>query len=152
MKFNKSKYRGLHLERSNRMHQYRLGAELLERSSVEKGPGCPGGKQVCHEPAVRPCGQEGQWYPGVHKKSTDSRLREVILPLYSALTRPRLDYCVQFWASQLKKDTDLLEGIQQRATKMIKDLEHHLYKERLGNLGLFSLGKRRLREESDNCL
>ena len=73
-----------------------------------------------------------------------STSREVILSLCSVPVSPHLEYCVQMWSPQYRREMDLLECIQRRATEMIQGMEHLSHRDRLKELGLISLEKRRV--------
>ncbi|PKU47473.1 hypothetical protein llap_2213 [Limosa lapponica baueri] len=131
MKSNKAKSRVLHLGWDNTQYQYRPGDEWLESCPEEKDLGIRMHKKLDMSRQFVLAAQKANLILGCIKRSVARRSMEVILPLYSTFMRPHLEYRIQLWGSQYKKDMDLLKWIQRRATKVIRGLEHLSYEERL---------------------
>ena len=88
---------------------------------------------------------KGNQILGLIRRSITYKEKQLIVPLYKAIVRPHLEYCIQAWRPYRKKDIDKLERIQRRANKMIPELRDLSYEIHLLQCGLTSLETRRLR-------
>ena len=116
-------------------HKYSW-AESGSRAALRRRLGGTSEWKAGHELTICTCSPE---ILGCMKRSVGNSSREVILPLCSGLVRPHLESCIQLWSPQHRRDLDLLEQVQRRASKMIRAVEHLSCEERLRGLGLFSL-------------
>ena len=145
MEFKRAKCKVLCLGWGNPKHRYMLGGEWIESSPEEKDLEVLVDKRLNMSQQCVLVAQKANCILDCIKRSVTSRSREVILPLCSCETH--LEYGLQFWGPQHKKGMELLHWVQRRATKMTRELEHLPYEDRLRELGLYSVEKRRLQEE-----
>lgn len=137
-KYNEGKRRAVHRGKNNPRHHDQLGTALLESSKGERDLAVLVESRLTMSQHCALVAKKANGILGCISRAAVSRSREVLLPPYSALVRPHLQYCIQFWAPQFQKDRELLERVQHRATRMIKGVERLPFEERLRELGLFS--------------
>ena len=145
MLFNIDKCSVMHLGRQNDQYRYSMGSVNIKSINEEKDLGVLFDSNIKFSSQCSVAVRNANRILGLIRRNILHKSKDVILRLYKSLVRPHLEYCIQVWSPYLRKDIVLLEKVQKRATKMISEISHLSYEQRLKKLGLISLEKRRIR-------
>ena len=145
MLFNFGKCKCLHTGSKNTGMNYEMGGTILSKTVKEKDLGVTMNANMKVSEQCRIAASKGNQVLGMIRRNITYKEKSLIIPLYKAIVRPHLEYCIQAWNPHLRKDVDMFEKIQRRATKLIPELRDLTYEERLKECGLTTLETRRLR-------
>ncbi|KAJ7426291.1 hypothetical protein WISP_17358 [Willisornis vidua] len=137
VRFNKTKCKELHLGWGNPQYQHRLGDEQIESSPTGKDLGGLVDERLDMSHPCALMAQKAKCVLGCVRSRVGSSLREGILPLCSGETH--LQCCIHLWGPQQRNYIHLLRQVREGSSRAV---EHLSYKERLIELGFFSLEKR----------
>ena len=146
MLFNFGKCKCVHTGHRNMNVNYKMGDTVLGTTVKEKDLGVTISADMKVSEQCGIAASKGNQILGLIRRNITYKGKKLIIPLYKAIVRPHLEYCIQAWRPY-RKDIDTLERIQRRATKMIPELRDLSYEERLKECGLTTLETRRLRGE-----
>ena len=145
MKFNVEKCKVLHIGNNNDHVSYSMDGVQLNKVDQERDLGVIISSDLKPSTHCKEVVKKANKLVGFIGRTFEYKSEKVIRTLYNSLIRPHLEYCVQFWCPYYKKDIDKLERVQCKITKMMPRLRNKSYEERLKELNLFSLSKRRMR-------
>ena len=145
MSFNVNKCKIMHLGYDNGKHEYNLNGITLMETTEEKDLGVLIDNNLKFSSHIRSLVSKANRMIGLIKISFESIDKEMFLILYKSLIRPLLEYCVHAWSPHFETDITLLENVQRRATRMVREFNQLSYENRLKELGLTKLKDRRTR-------
>ena len=143
MEFNVKKCKIMHCGRNNPKHSYNIGGETLKVVESEKDIGVTitsnlKPSQQCQEATGR-----ARCELGKISKCFHFRDKKVFLRLYMQFVRPHLEFSASVWSPWNQTDIDLLENVQKQAIRMVSGLRSTSYEDKLKEIGLWTLEKRR---------
>ena len=151
MPFNVNKCQVLQIGNRNKKYQYNMKGQQIKSTSSVKDLGVTVSQNLKFSQQCNEAASKANRMLGFINRNFTFKSKDIILPLFKSMVRPHLEYAVQFWDPHLSKDIHKLERVQRRATKLIPHLRNKPYEERLLELNLFSLTKRRLRGKLIEC-
>ena len=118
MEFNSDKCQVMHVGKKNLNSQYVLNSNTLKPTESERDLGVLVDKSFKFSEHCNRAANSANAVIGMIKRTIKCRKKDIIVRLYKALVRPKLEYCVQVWCPYLKKDINKLEKVHARATRL----------------------------------
>ena len=126
-------------------HKYHLGNDELNNVEEVKDLGIIVDTKLKFQKHIATKVNKANQMWGTLKRAFKHMDKDIFKKLFSANVRSHLEYAVQFWCPYLRKDINLIESVQRRATKFIPGFRDISYKDRLKKLDMPTLAFRRLR-------
>ena len=143
--FNVDKCKVMHFGYNNTLASYYIDNTMLPSCTVERDLGILIQDNLKVSQQCFKAASAANRILGMINRTFSHKSRFLIDTLYKSLVRPHLDYCAQAWRPFLRKDIDLLEKVQHRASRMVQECRGWSYDQRLNSLGWSTLENRRLR-------
>ena len=151
LRFNPQKCKVLHLGKHNEKFSYSMMEDgnriILDQVPFEKDLGVYIDQDLSFNKHIGEAIGKANRILGLIRRSFKYLTAEIFVHLYKTLLRPFVEYSSPVWSPYKKKDIILIEGIQRRATKLVSEINHLSYPNRLKFLGLHTLEYRRLRAD-----
>jgi ribonuclease P/MRP protein subunit RPP40 len=147
MLFNVAKCKVLHIGRNNPRYEYEMNGVKLEAVEEERDLGVSVSSSLKSASHCSTASKKANRALGLIQRAFRCRNKQFVLPLYIALVRPHLDYCVQAWRPHYAQDIQLLERVQRRFTRMVHGLGGLPYEQRLQRLNLTTIETRHIRAD-----
>ena len=146
LKFNQSKCKHLHLGPETN-YSYMMEENSIDITTEEKDLGIIVDDNLNFQNHINKQVKKANQKLGLINRSFKYMDKAMFLQLFKSLVRPHLEYGSSVWSVANKKEAILLENVQRRATKLIRDIQHLTYGERLKHLGIPTLQYRRIRAD-----
>ena len=147
LEFNESKCKVMHisLRKTNPEYVYYMNDKVLDKTELEKDLGVFVASNWKTSAHVAKVAARANSMLGRIRHTFTYINKDIFMKVYPSLVRTHMEFAVQAWSPQLKKDIEILEKVQARATKLVPEISNLSYPQRLIELGLTTLVERRKR-------
>ena len=145
--FNTEKCAIIHYGPNNPEYVYKMRDNNIKESKYERDLGITFDNKLNFTTHVRNIVSKANSRVGLLRRNFSNMSPEMFLPLYKSLIRPLLEYGSSVWNPSLISNIKETEKVQRRATKLVSNIKHLPYNERLRKLKLDSLAFRRRRTD-----